>query len=928
MKLNLFALITAVTPALAFSAAGAQSKCTPLTGLVHDSTAAIIPGASIQLDDTPPVVGDAAGRFHIACAPAGRHTLQVTFSGFAPLTMPVTLPRASELSVTLHPEEVQTTVDVADTDDENPAAVNSATATGPSTTISGKRLQTLADDPDDLLRQLQQMAAAAGGAPGNTTISVDGFVSGDNNSTIPPKSSIAYIKVNPDLFSAEYRNPPFGGGQVQIYTKPGQPAYHGALFATNSSAWMNARDPFSVSRAALGKQRYGFELTGPIRKKGSDFILNLEHRTVNNFAAINAINVDASGNQTPVLANVPTTQSRWIGMAKVDWQLSEKNTFIVSFNAWQNNQQNVGAGGTTLPENAYTRNSYDHELHITNVTVISPKIMHEARLGFEFDGKDQTPNSLAPQLSVAGAFTGGGNSIGALRDHEVDVEFDDDAIINLDKHLLKFGIQSEFLRERFRYTNNFNGTWLFGGGTAPVLDANHNPTGQTQTITGVEQYVRALNGWAGGSPTQYSNIAGNPTINLTQYRLALFFQDDWKVTPRLHVAWGLRYYTQNKPMVHNNFNPRLGISWAPDKESKWTLHAHAGMFSGRFSAHSYAQLLDNDGVQRTTSLIYSPTCSGVFNPNTCNPFVGSTPLQSIRNIQPHMPNLFFSIQNLGFSHTMGKNWSISADYYIAQMWHYTRSQNINPPLNGQPLGPRPLQQNVNILQWQSNGRGYGNVIFLGLSNQTFKYVQFSLGSVRVNIIDNTNDDPFYTPQKTGSNAGEFARRTGNALWEVFGNATAKLPYAMQLSANMNAQGDTPFNLTTGFDNNGDGNFNDRPFLASTGTPICTATIASNCAYQTQYGLLATSGTGATIGRNAGIQPWTFYLDTNLQRTFKLTHNAKAEHPQSLTANIRSSNVLNHLNVTNVGSVVGSPTFGRATQGDNGRRIEGGLRYSF
>jgi hypothetical protein len=75
-------------------------------------------------------------------------------------------------------------------------------------------------------------------------------------------------------------------------------------------------------------------------------------------------------------------------------------------------------------------------------------------------------------------------------------------------------------------------------------------------------------------------------------------------------------------------------------------------------------------------------------------------------------------------------------------------------------------------------------------------------------------------------------------------------------------------------------------------------------------------------------PWTFYLDTNLQRTFKLTRNPKADHPQALTANIRSSNVLNHLNVTAVGGVLGSPLFGQPYAGDNGRRMEGGLRYSF
>ena len=51
-------------------------------------------------------------------------------------------------------------------------------------------------------------------------------------------------------------------------------------------------------------------------------------------------------------------------------------------------------------------------------------------------------------------------------------------------------------------------------------------------------------------------------------------------------------------------------------------------------------------------------------------------------------------------------------------------------------------------------------------------------------------------------------------------------------------------------------------------------------------------------------PWKFYLDTNLQRAFILTRNAKAEHQQTLSVNLRSSNVLNHTNVTQVGGVLG------------------------
>ena len=118
-------------------------------------------------------------------------------------------------------------------------------------TIAGDRLQSLADDPDDLMRR----AAAAGGGWRAETLRIRRLRWMDfrASSALPPKSSIAYIKVNPDQFSAEYREPPFDGGRVEIYTKPGQKAFHGAVFATNGSPWENARDPFSVSKAPIGQ---------------------------------------------------------------------------------------------------------------------------------------------------------------------------------------------------------------------------------------------------------------------------------------------------------------------------------------------------------------------------------------------------------------------------------------------------------------------------------------------------------------------------------------------------------------------------------------------------------------------------------------------------------------------------------------------------
>lgn len=70
---------------------------------------------------------------------------------------------------------------------------------------------------------------------------------------IPPKSSIAYIKVTRTSSPRNTVSRPLGGGgRIEICTKPGQKSFHGALFTTNGSPWENARDPFSTPKAAIG----------------------------------------------------------------------------------------------------------------------------------------------------------------------------------------------------------------------------------------------------------------------------------------------------------------------------------------------------------------------------------------------------------------------------------------------------------------------------------------------------------------------------------------------------------------------------------------------------------------------------------------------------------------------------------------------------
>ncbi len=905
----------ALMPALAIplaSQARAQAACSgsSITGTVEDSTAAVIPGATLQLDGQSPnqpqvQTSGSDGRFHFPCISPGPHRLAINAPGFAPLQMQLPAHPSAELVLTLVPADSNVINVQAEASEPILGGLNGMT-------LAGDQLNTLADDPDDLQRELQQLAAAAGGPPSGTVISVDGF---QDDSPLPPKSSIARVEVNPDLFSAENRQPPFEGGHIQIYTKPGAEHFHGTLFTTNSSQWMNARDPFSNAPAAIGKQRYGFTLNGPVRKQGSNFSLALEHRSIDEFAVVNAVTLDSAGNQTATVGNVPTPQRLWIASTRLDVQLGPKNIAFVSYSANVDHLANVGVGGTSLIDTGYDSQTYDHILRVSNTTTFSPNLLHEGRVSIDFRGEIDNPTSSAPQVQVAGAFTGGGADIGPQRIRQIRTEWDDDFLLTRGKHTLKAGLQLFDYVEHQTLTTNFNGTYIFGGGTAPVLDTANDPTAATETISGLEQYRRALLALPGGTPTQYSSVAGSPQVDFKEVYTVFFAQDDLKLLPNLTVSAGLRYFLANYPFQNNGFTPRAGVTWAPGASKTLSLNAHIGLFSGHSPnglAFTQAELLREDGTARITSEVYNPVYGA---PST----TGSSVIHALRTVAPNYNSNQNLMAQIGASQTLPFGFTLSTNLIYIRGWHQERTLNVNTPLNGSPTGPRPGPANTDILQLQSSADEAGDIEFAGIGNQKLKAVQFFVGAVRIHVLSDGDDSAFFSPQSSSTNAGEYALETGNSLWQNFANVTVKLPAKVVVTSDYYGNGNSPFNLTTGFDNNGDGDFNDRPQFA---LPGGAGTVA------TPFGsLVATGGTG-TLARNIASLPWNFHVDANIQRVFPLTRNAKADHPQTLTANVRSSNLLNHTNVTAEGGVLGSPLFLVPYAADNGRRIEGGLRYSF
>ena len=102
------------------------------------------------------------------------------------------------LKVTIEQQKVTVSADTAgvNTDPENNVGA---------IVLKGTDLESLPDDPDDLVAALQALAGPAAG-PNGGQIYIDGFSGG----RMPPLSSIREVRINANPFSAEYDRPGIG----------------------------------------------------------------------------------------------------------------------------------------------------------------------------------------------------------------------------------------------------------------------------------------------------------------------------------------------------------------------------------------------------------------------------------------------------------------------------------------------------------------------------------------------------------------------------------------------------------------------------------------------------------------------------------------------------------------------------------------------
>ncbi|HVG19498.1 MAG TPA: TonB-dependent receptor [Blastocatellia bacterium] len=851
ITLSLLLLLANAGTIIRAEAAGPQAAV-ELRGTVIDETNAYIPAARVALDDGQGHKYDAQtdehGRYRFSVRP-GLYTLTVEVEGFAKFVEQVDLtqrrrdPFDVKLKVVIS-EQVEVKDDAAAIStepDRNLSAI----------TITEKELEALPDDPDELLQTLKQMAGAGGGD--DASVYIGGF---RERGQLPPKEAIQRININVNPYSAEYSEP--GSFRIDIVTKPGADTYHGGFnFGFNDES-LNARDPFAAFRAPLQTRRYGGYFSGPIKRNRAGFFADFQRQELDENDVVSAIILNPITLLPEPFGTTVLSPRRFTNFSvRTDLMATKKHTLGLQYRHSESKSLNAG-GLFVLPERAARNSSSEDTLRFSLTTIASERAVNELRLQASRRKSDSRALFDGVAINVLDAFNGGGGQ--QFTDNvNRNLDFTDTLTYSHKTHTIKAGFRAEAVQLNNNNLSNFGGTYTFSS------DFERDSAGALLTgdagalipISPIELYSRVVRGVPGYRASQFSINRGDPFIGFSQWQYGLFAQDDWRVSPTLTLSYGVRHEFQTHLRDKLNFAPRFSVAWTPDKKRKSTIRGGGGIFYNYLDTGLTSDSIRLDGFHQQQFVIQQPN----FFPNVPDSLDGATRRQpTIRRKAADLNSPYTTLASVSYERQLP--WKIvgSVSYSWTRGIHLLRTRNVNAPLrfeNDQPVLPFPGEGP--ILQFESTGLSTRHEMRVnvrtGFSRTFSMFANYTLASTR-----SSTDGAYTNPADPYDLSNEFGRAAGDARHAIFIGGSLSLPWGLRVNPFINARSGTPFNITTGRDNNRDNQFTDRPAFANPGDPG---------AIETSFGVFNPDPRPGDeiIPRNFGQGPGFFTANVSVSKTF-------------------------------------------------------------
>jgi hypothetical protein len=862
-------------------AAAQPARETRMLVTVIDQTNAVIPGATVtvlgaepltQKAEYPPVLTSPNGLATITGLTPGRYTARAEFQGFFPGVLKEVRVRQGDNRhiIVLLVENFAETVDVKQ-DAQAGAADRRSDAFG--SVLTREQMDLLSDDPDEMQRQLMDMAG-----PG-AILRIDSFEGG----RLPPKSQIKSIRVTRDQFAAE--NHSADSFFVEVITQPGiGPIRTGVRYGLRNSA-MSARNAFTPTKGDEQDQQFGVNIGGGLIQNKASFFLNVNANS--SYETPNSSIARSTGTRFETLKQRVPRKFMFLN-TNFDWAATRDQTLRFSFNRGQFVNKNQGIGGYDEPERAFTSENQNNTFRAQEVGPLGRRFFINTRLNVGWSDSERRSVVEKETVRILDAQTfGGAQKIGGR--HSRDVNFASDLDYVRGKHSIRVGTAIDFNSFRSDESDNYLGTYTF----------------------------ESIGAFDAGQPRSYTRRVGNPDVKYRNVQAALYLQDDIRVRRNLSITPGVRIETQNhiKGVVAG---PRVGATWAPFRNGKTTLRVSYGVFYDWLATNTYEQTVRIDGFQQREINIAYPSY-----PDAPLTFAATTPADRylLDSSLKHPKN---SRLAGGVDYVFSERFRVNGTYRYIRGVGLLRGLNLNAPTDG----VRPLLDFANVIQVVGDGEMRQHVWnFGGQTNfpQELGRTAPLWDLKRFNFFTNytlgwneNNVDGAFNVPSTGDLAREWGTAANHAKHRFNAGFLSRAFRDFAVQVNINGHLGTTYAEQTGFDDNGDLIFNDRPAGVARNNLLTDPnwTLSMFTGYSFTFGPTLQLPPGIQFGPGAG---GTLTVTT-------VTRPDQGRYRMSL--NMFVNNLTNRTNPTGYSGVQTSLFYLKPTRADGARRIQASMNLQF
>ena len=822
-------------------------------GKVVDETGAAIPLARIMFIDTATgatreLKADGSDGFAVEDVRPGEYLLHVTAAGFQAVDHPVTVGNDALKPLTVMMQVgLEEDVTVAGNRRESPLqAGQNADAIAFNRDFLGQ----LPVDGQDVVPLISSLLAPSSRGVDGASIVVDG-VEGDVLDL--SASAIRRITVNRNPYSAEFRRP--GKARVEVATEHGSlRKVHGSVAFIGRYAPLDARNPFARTKPDEEKQLVEGSFGSPLPEHHAALFLTGSRLNLDESAVVHARTLASI---EPLIENVraPQRHTAWYG--RLDVHPNDRHTLTGRYDFSGNTALNQGVGGLHLAEQAFSTDDDRHRLLLLSHSVVAPFI-NEVRAGAELQHKRSGQPADRPAVVVHGAFTGGPSQTFHVNDQTV-VHVQDVATYFRGAHTVQLGGQGRFKRVHAIEGSNFGGTFEFAG----------------------------LDGFARGTPILFRITRGTPGADLSPHEAFAFVQDDVRVGSVLSFMAGLRGDWQARPGVGASLAPRAAAAWAPGAH-KTVLRVGAGAFYDHAPDAALVRASLFDGQRLRELVTIAPGFPDLL---ASQDIVVAAP--NVVRIAPDIRAPELLQASAAAERELWARTRLAVEYQAIRGRHLLRSRNLYAPFI--PFGPRPDPAFLNVLQVESTASMRSDALSISLNGQVTSRFK---GAAHYTWSKTTDDSSgvFVPPADSGDLAAERGRADDDRRHSLNAVGTWDVGRGFRLGAVAALASGVPFDITTGFDNNGDGLVEDRP---------------------------------VGVTRNTGQGPGLAQVDVRVTKVFPLRPSGKRpDKGANLQVSVDAFNVFNRVNFRNFIGVQTSPFFAHANGARPARMVQLSAKYKF